>query len=373
MKGELANSLLHAVTEWDAEQLDSELPLINFMANMKYDHYDQFMPGSRFLSNLVKWLAQFETKAEKDKVYRFFKENLIFISSTQMSYLIDLMYSTRIKPVIRELAARRVGNNGIPSYYVQKIEKSDSFLNQKRLSLIVGLSDGSHTDMLRRAGNFSNEQMLTIYYPNEEKMQEMLEKLKLVENLKKQERTKFETLFLIDDFTASGTSFVRKEEGKYKGKIVKIFEGLQTSFSNNVQTLKSLFPDKVDINIVFCIATESGLKAIKDGLGAYISEKNLQNSISYTVNAVMIIKDAISEDIKADVELEQILKNPRYFDEEDVVTDRYKNGKHDKPYYGYNECALPIVLAHNTPNNSLPLLWQANKFKGLFPRINRNG
>jgi hypothetical protein len=371
MKGELANSLLHAVTEWNAKQLDTELPLLNFMANMKYDHYDQFMPGSRFLSNLVKWLAQFETKAEKDKVYRFFKENLIFISSTQMSYLIELMYSTMIKPVIRNLAAKR--NGDIPLYYVQKIEKSDIFKYQKRLSLIVGLSDGSHTDILRRVGNFSNEQMLTIYYPNEEKMKEMLQKLKQVEGLKEQGRTKFETLFLIDDFTASGTSFVREKEGVYKGKIVTIIEGLQTSPTNNVQTLKSLFPNKVDIHIVFCIATESGLEAIKKGLKAYISDKNLQDSISYTVNAVMIIKNAISEDIKADIELEQILKNPKYFDEEDVVTDRFKNGKHDKPYYGYNECALPIILAHNTPNNTLPLLWQANKFKGLFPRINRNG
>ena len=25
--------------------------------------------------------------------------------------------------------------------------------------------------------------------------------------------------------------------------------------------------------------------------------------------------------------------------------------------YGYGACGLPVVLEHNTPNNSVPLLW----------------
>jgi hypothetical protein len=29
----------------------------------------------------------------------------------------------------------------------------------------------------------------------------------------------------------------------------------------------------------------------------------------------------------------------------------------DSMMFGYKECGLPLVFEHNTPNNSLPLLW----------------
>ena len=42
--------------------------------------------------------------------------------------------------------------------------------------------------------------------------------------------------------------------------------------------------------------------------------------------------------------------------------------------YGYKECGLPLVLHHNTPNNSLFLLWAEDsaKVRPLFPRISRH-
>ena len=63
----------------------------------------------------------------------------------------------------------------------------------------------------------------------------------------------------------------------------------------------------------------------------------------------------------------------RYFDS-DVVDEHYKKGKHDLPYLGFNECALPLVLNHNSPNNSVAILWLPadKKYKGLFPRISRH-
>ena len=54
----------------------------------------------------------------------------------------------------------------------------------------------------------------------------------------------------------------------------------------------------------------------------------------------------------------------------------YNVGSTVRPYLGFDECALPVVLSHNTPNNSLPILWQDadddKQFKGLFPRISRH-
>jgi hypothetical protein len=46
---------------------------------------------------------------------------------------------------------------------------------------------------------------------------------------------------------------------------------------------------------------------------------------------------------------------------------------------GYSDCALPLVLPHNTPNNSVCLLWMdtrdrpdSAKLRALFPRHERH-
>jgi hypothetical protein len=47
--------------------------------------------------------------------------------------------------------------------------------------------------------------------------------------------------------------------------------------------------------------------------------------------------------------------------------------------YGYANCALPLVLEHNTPNNSIPLLWAETdgqsgpQMQSLFFRRDRHG
>ena len=62
------------------------------------------------------------------------------------------------------------------------------------------------------------------------------------------------------------------------------------------------------------------------------------------------------------------------FDEEEILTEHYRKGRCDKPYLGFNECGLPVVLSHNCPNNSLPILWHSSslkKIRALFPRTPR--
>ena len=47
--------------------------------------------------------------------------------------------------------------------------------------------------------------------------------------------------------------------------------------------------------------------------------------------------------------------------------------------YGYADCALPLVLEHNTPNNAIPLLWAETEgtlgvaMQPLFFRRDRHG
>ena len=67
-----------------------------------------------------------------------------------------------------------------------------------------------------------------------------------------------------------------------------------------------------------------------------------------------------------------LASNPDYFDAS-VDDDNAKIGG-TSFQLGYAGCQLPVVLSHNTPNNSIYLLWaeDASKVPGLFPRISRH-
>ena len=84
MNSNLASLLLSSVMSWDYVRLNSERPELEFIGSMKYDAYDRFMPGTRFMSSLVQWLNQFD---EEDRAtdLNFVKKKLVFISSPQMN------------------------------------------------------------------------------------------------------------------------------------------------------------------------------------------------------------------------------------------------------------------------------------------------
>lgn len=375
MEDLLVERLLTKIMNWDAGKVMKELTAIQFIAYTKYDNYDQFMPGTRFLGSLAQWLYQFD-QSERETMYNFVKEKLIFISSRQMSYLITLLYKTLIMKTIADKVANTIG---MPKYYISKIEASSEFRQHKRMSLFVGLSDGAHMDVIRRTSGLDNEQVLTNYFPDDSKINDLIENLKEsseLHNILENDR-KFETLFLIDDFTASGSSFIRLDEkdGRYHGKLTKVIGRIFSTKNNGNTNFKDIFKSDVSIQIYFCIATEFALKTIGKNLDSYLKSLELSNNFDVKVNCVQIIGNEVAEKIKSDSTFIDIIKKPQYFNPDVVAKKSYQNGKCNEPYLGYNEGAFPIVLSHNTPNNSLPILWQPQKdkqYQSLFPRINRH-
>lgn len=376
MNDSLAVSLLAKVTKWEDKRLSKELPKLSFMARTKYDSYSQFDPGFSFMSSFAQWMSQFD-KEDVETIYSAFNKYLTFISPEQIKYLVDLMYSSKIKPFIRDLSASRAG---LSKYQLNKIENSQEYKIQKRLSLVVGLSDGSHIDILRRTAGFSNEQVLPMYYPNQEKLQDMYDELHKDRLLKGTNRNLFESLFLVDDFTASGTSFARKED-KFKGKIIKILRGLKPSEAGSEgkgadesKELSDLFvKDKIKVNALFCVATEEAIKNIKKEVDSFLKDNGMNDLIQFNVDCVQLIKTEEINLIKNHPGLKNVLKKDKYYDWPTILTDSYRKGKHDEPYWGFNECGLLLVLSHNTPNNTMPVIWEdTNKFRGLFPRISRH-
>ena len=377
MNSNLANQLLASIMKWDAPTLASERAALEFMGSMKYDAYDRYMPGMRFMSSLVQWLNDIEEE-DRDEAYKFIKEKLVFISSTQMNYLVDLLYDSKIRPILLDMATTETG---MPSYKRSSNVVHNRFEIEKRSALVVGLSDGAHTDILRRSAGFSNEQVLTNYYPDGKKLKDMLDELRKDDKLKSIEKPYFRRIFLIDDFTASGKSFIRYDEsdGKYHGKLKKIIDELCTrgyvEKGQKIEHLSYLLnpEQKIQIDILFSIATEKAKTSIKDNLDDYLKSVGWQDKVEFNIHIVQLLEDKLSNDIKSDNNLVRVLKKDKHFVEECVISKSYKVGKNDSPWLGFDECALPVVLAHNTPNNSLPIIWQdAERFHGLFPRISRH-
>lgn len=374
MNSNLANQLLASIMKWDAQTLASERAALEFMGSMKYDGYDRYMPGMRFMSSLVQWLNDIE-ETDRDEAFKFIKERLVFISSTQMNYLVDLLYDSKIRPLLLDMATVETG---MPSYMRSNAKVRERFEIEKRSSLVIGLSDGAHIDILRRSAQFNNEQVLTNYYPDGKKLKEMLEALSNDEKLKGIEKPYFHRVFLIDDFTASGKSFIRKEDGKYHGKLKKIIDELcnigypeREQEGEHLSCLLNPDPEKIQIDILFCIATEKAKTNIETALNAYLQDT--PRKVTCNIHVVQVLEDKLSDDIKADKNLVDVLKKEKHFVNEAVLSKSYSVGKDDNPWLGFDECALPVVLAHNTPNNSLPIIWQdAERFHGLFPRISRH-
>ena len=358
MRVNLAEQLLAKTLNWTQEEISVERKLLQALGDFKYDDYHQFSHGIRFIESLMRWLKQFETIEEKRTAYRFVKEKLIFISNEQMLHLVSIAFSEKVDPRIISKSADTLKVN---PYHVGKIVSSDVYKANLRKTLFIGLSDGSRIDQFRRASQINNEQVSTTYSISELKSSEMLKDLQ-----EKHPGQKFNSVFLIDDFTASGKSYFRGDEKK--GKIYKFLRDL---FENN--KLDALI-DKtsLDIHVLFYTATTYAINKIETS----IKEWQTTNSFEFTlsIDAVQLVEQKVKDDILADQALVDLCK--KYFDpaDESVIDRHYKVGKHGEPHLGFDECALPLVLNHNTPNNSLPLLWLPDDkiFRGLFPRVTRH-
>ena len=360
MRTALAEKLLVTIMQWDSTQISKERPLIQALSNFKYNEYQQFSIGTRFVESLVKWLKQFDTLEERNIAYNFIKQRLIFISNDQMLHLVNITFSDKINPF---LITKSAGILNLNPYYVRKITNSEEYKSITRRSLFIGLSDGSRIDQLRRYSGLNNEQVIPTYQINKEKVNDMIEELK-----KSKVTESYNTIFLIDDFTASGTSYFRIEGDERKGKIFKVITALYDEESDLYGLISHYEP--VDIKIIFYIATEESVNKLRNEITKWKDE--FSQNFNFTIEIVQKIDDNIKINLTDDREFIELSK--KYIGNE-LIDVHFKKAKHENYFLGYNECALPLVLVHNTPNNSMPLLWwvSSNKeFVGLFPRVTRH-
>lgn len=358
MKRELALRLLESILPgWEEGQLKALFDNLNTLAEYKYNHYEMYQPGRLFFENLYLWLKSF-SEADRNVALRFVQQQLIYISREEFQQLTQILYYDRIHQSQLDLVAEITG---IPRFHIRKLMESPVLGKIERASLYVALSDGARIDYFRRQNlRINNEQVLTTYQPNIEKVQGLIGDL---EKELKQEGARFRCLFLIDDFCASGKTVLR-EEMQADGKS-KILKGVFAKIQNEGNLLKAL--ENTDARIYFCplVLTELAQRRLNDLI------PKLPSPLNRTILLpAVVLPDSVR------------IKPPSYSSTENegiaslcmtYYQHEFGDSHTQNVMFGYEECGLPVVLHHNTPNNSIYLLWSRKLKAPLFVRYERHG
>jgi hypothetical protein len=353
----LAERLLARVMGWEDADVARERPALQAFADYKYDEYEQYQPGRRFIESLARWLDQFPA-TERAAAYRFVRERLVFVSRAEMDYLVGAVYPDIVRPL---LLGRAADDLGLPAHRCRRVAGDPAFKLRSRSCLYVGLSDGARTAVLRRSTPvIGNEQVVAEYSGLSEKADGLLDDLRAdlrEQGLPGAAQARFTTLVLLDDFSASGISYIRPDEPG-KGKIAKL--------ATILQGLSGLFDhDDLVVLVMLYIATERALADLRPRV------KQFESSVggSWDVRAVQRLPERMAIPRGEDPELHSLIDHA-YSDE---IYDKHmaKGGADGR--YGFADCGLPLILSHNTPNNSLALLWaDTSRAEALFPRVSRH-
>jgi len=372
MRRELAEKLLALIMDWSDREKAAECAVLEAFAHYKYDEYQQYAPGLRFLESLALWLRQFAPGADRNAAYQFVRERMIFISEAEMNHLVELAFPYFVRRHLIDRTAKEIGR---PPTQVKSIIRTLPYRQHLRRTLFLGLSDGARTDRFRRANwrDVSNEQIWHAYDISTQKKKNLHEELKkdiaklnsAAEEGDPIATPEFETVVLLDDFTASGTSFLREDgKGGWKGKIHKILDMLD----DDKEGLGALMSKTgVKVIIILYIAAPQALEHLLPLLPQRgFARGDIEIQVVHRLEPFTKLTSPMDDGIL------NLVANDEYWD--DSADDEHAQVGGNSFRYGYADCALPVVLSHNTPNNSIFLLWagEGSNVHGLFPRVSRH-
>lgn len=377
MNDKMALNLITEIMGWGKRDDDGtaakEYQWLRLMSAVKYDGYADFRAGIRFLETLASWLNQFAHE-DRNAAYAFVKERLMYISPPEMQQIIEAFYAEEVSTRLRTSVAEKLK---IKPYEVWSTKAAaDEFEAQKRKTLFIGMSDGSRIDILRRinSGFLSTEQVLPMLNVDNEKWADINKKLKKANP--DEDNPKFDRIYLIEDFTASGTTFIRFTNGEWKGKLKKFND----SVYNACEALGDAFPisGQYALHIHHYVSSYQARKNLKKHLNEAQQKLPHRTFGKFTLSQGLLLPKETKLQAPTD---EAFLKlcDKHYLDKiyRDYKEHCDEAGQTDMRR-GYADCALPIILDHNTPNNSVPLLWadvtdEGKAMRALFRRRHRHG
>lgn len=364
MQDRNAAELLARVMGWrDNELVLEHVPKLQLLAYYKYDSYQRFSPGRRFIESLALWLNRFDVD-DRSAALELVEKNLIFFSDREVSHLVEMAYPDLIVQERLRLVSEEYG---IRLHKVGELSGHRRFKELQLKSLYLGLSDGARTNELRRASShqINNEQIWQAYELGDQKSESMRKDLK--EELENEgfqaEPPHFNLIWLLDDFSGSGNTCIRydSERKTYGGKLSKVYELLHRR--------ELIDPSHYEVFLVLYIATRQAIDHIEYWSERFTSErgfKPLQLRVMCPLERNLALTEQQTPSLGA------LLAKEEYFDVR--ANDKHMKVGGANGRLGFANCALPVVLSHNTPNNSVYLLWGPEQFDypGLFPRVVRH-
>jgi hypothetical protein len=293
-----------------------------------------------------------------------------------MMHLVSLA-GPKLAVAMRQHVARLMA---IPVFQVdERVDAQHRLQLLRSRTLYVGASDGARIDAFRRfnEGDISNEQVVAMAEISDSKWGSLHGKLaKRLEKLAERQvrppfaecDVKFEWVCLIDDFTGSAFSSIRQEEnGSWDGKVGKFV-------NENARRTKYRLAEGACIQVHHYLATAQAKTTIKERcekIGKDFVDLRFVASFGYTLTENTKLQNCGDQEVLG------------------LIQHHYNSGIEDSHKgsnlrLGYRDCGLALVLEHNTPNNSVPLLWATSRRESpdigplqprmdpLFPRRERH-
>lgn len=363
---------------WNDEKAREEFAWLRLMARIKYDGYQAFHPGMRFIETLITWLQQFEL-ADRAVAYAFVRCFLVYIGPIEMQRLVEQFYPRTVRPRLARLVAAEYG---IQPYQVLADRCAYAATERlRRQTLFMGLSDGARIDRIRHAnsGVLTNEQFVQVTQVDTERWRDLIDSLRRDLN---DPCAKFRVVYLVDDFVGTGTSFLRydKEREKWKGKLVRFRDSLD-ALSNTVKE-EDLFEDEWHLCVHHYLASADAVESIEERIGAIHEELSYSWKAPAEASYGMTLPSDLP--VREDGETHaDFAKLTRIYYDSQIESRHTKIGGAQHLGLGYGGCGLPLVLEHNTPNNAVALLWAetdvdrerrvgAHSMRALFRRRQRH-
>lgn len=367
MNQELGLKILANLMGWTHQEASAQYRWLRVMSKLKYDGYQDFAAGKRFIESLIVWLEQFEPN-ERAAAYQFVRKRLVYLGPSEVQHLVRLTYPDHLRRgLVRTIANER----GLRTHEVWVDPDARAALDAlRRRTLFVGLSDGARIDVFRRSnvGVLSNEQIVAMPQFDDTKWKDLLDDLRKDTS---DDEARFQQVILLDDFVGSGNSLLRWDEKKsrWKGKLVRFHENV-TNFG-----ACALAPGW-RLLVHHYVAGFEGRMAIERTLNKRANDRATPwFGASVEASFTVVLPESLK--LAPDRDAHFLALIDRYYDPS-IETEHTRVGGSDVKL-GFAQCGLPVVLEHNTPNNSVALLWAesdgengAQKMRPLFRRRQRH-
>jgi hypothetical protein len=355
MKRIRALDVLSRIMDWDNDRSQREFAWLRLMSDFKYDSYRDYLAGVRFIECLADWLQQFDA-AEREAAYEFVRRSLIFFTASEIQHLVELAYPEHVE---RQLLAAVAARQQLPTYRVwSNAEAIKHYMALRRRCLFFGLSDGARIDAFRRAnsGIVSNEQVVLATEINEGKWN------RLVSDLRQDTGdpdSRFAFVFLLDDFVGTGKTLLRNEKGVWKGRLHRFWEAIEDQLDHVLEA-------NAVVHVHHYIATQKAAKEIPERHAAMLQERRQLKQrwfgrVEFSFGMILPVTVCVAPETQpAFWPLTQ-----KYYDAS--IEDKHTEVGGGDVKLGFGGAALPLVLEHNTPNNSVALLWAETDGKAGVP------